>query len=827
MFLAPWFALAGLVAAAGPLVIHLLNRQRFRVVEWAAMDFLRQAIRRSRRILRLRDLLLLALRTVCVLLFGLAMARPYFVAATADVDPDQPVHAVLAMDNSLSMSYEQLDGTLLDEAKKRAKAFCDRLPPGSRISVLPVCGSAAEFSSGAFQGKEDALEALDAIEPVDRSAGAAAAVDLALEACRRVPTPASKQVVFLSDQQKSNWPASPFAERLEQLSGMLQVVQVEAEEVENAWIDDFRVQDGVADLETPAVFLATVRYQGRTPRYDVQITLTVDGMTVASQTIELQPGQSREVRFSPYQLDVSVEPGWPAFVTAEVSIPQDRLPGDDRRLLVVPVVSALPVVFVDQFGEDEDPERNRFGETFRLRRLLAPVTSRSERERLLIQVRHVKAERIDRALLEDARLVVVAGLRDPPDRLPVLREYVEQGGSLVLAAGGDFDPAAWTETAWAEGLGILPAPLEPTPVGSLPGRTAGRLEPFQLDFATLVHEYFLLEQTSREELEDLYSLPYFFKAVRANLSDEVQQQMTRTAVAEIQNRRSRLADTRARLAELARKEVKASLSEVERQERDRLEQARADVQPRWLLWQRPEGPLPGESLSAEELAERTRPRVLGALTNGVPLLIERDVGLGQVLFVSSGVFRDWNTLTSTNAVLIFDRIFRDMLRRTLPRRNISSSEQLVLPVPSEFRYARFTLTRPDGQEDPIAVEALGPDRHGIIMGNLPWRGHYRITAYGTEETPQAGVGAKLWEVPLAVNGPAHESELSVLDSAGLAERMGQTPYRWVESGQTIQLAGAPIRGGDLWKWLLLAVLLCLLVELAILVRPARAREASG
>jgi hypothetical protein len=510
-----------------------------------------------------------------------------------------------------------------------------------------------------------------------------------------------------------------------------------------------------------------------------------------------------------------------------VSIPQDRLPGDDRRLLVVPVVSALPVVFVDQFGEDEDPERNRFGETYRLRRLLAPVTSRSEQERLLIQVRHVKADRVDRTLLEDARLVVVAGLRAPPPAVPVLREYVEQGGFLVIAAGGDFDPPAWTETAWADGLGILPAPLEPTPVGRLPGRTAGRLEPFQLDFATLIHEYFLLEQTSREELEDLYSLPYFFKAVRADLSDEVQQQMTRTVAAEVQQRRSRLADATARLAELAQKEVMASLSEAERQERDRLEQARADAEPRWLLWQRPELPSAVESLSAKEIAERTRPRVLAALTNGVPLLIERDVGLGQVLFISTGVFRDWNTLTSTNAVLVFDRIFRDMLRRTLPRRNITSSEQLLLPVPPDLRYARFSLTRPDGQEEPIAVEALGSARHGITLGNLVRRGHYRITAYGTEETPQAGVGAKLWEVPLSVNGPAHESDLSVLDSAELSERMGETPYRWVEQDQTIQLAGAPIRGQDLWKWLLLAVLLCLLVELAVLARPVPPREGTG
>ena len=41
------------------------------------------------------------------------------------------------------------------------------------------------------------------------------------------------------------------------------------------------------------------------------------------------------------------------------------------------------------------------------------------------------------------------------------------------------------------------------------------------------------------------------------------------------------------------------------------------------------------------------------------------------------MFRDWNTLTATNAVLIFDRIFRQALEETLPKRNITSTEQIA------------------------------------------------------------------------------------------------------------------------------------------------------
>src|SRR5579862_9388494 len=182
-FVAGSFALAGAIAAAAPLVIHLLNRRRYRVVDWAAMDLLREALSRNKRLLHLRDILLLVLRTLCVLLFGLALARPFLSSSSATTDANQPVHAVLVVDNSLSMGYQRLDGTLLDEAKAQLNDFLDRLPLGSRISVIPACGSSGAWSHDAYRTITDAREALARIEVVDRSVRFSAAVELAVEAC--------------------------------------------------------------------------------------------------------------------------------------------------------------------------------------------------------------------------------------------------------------------------------------------------------------------------------------------------------------------------------------------------------------------------------------------------------------------------------------------------------------------------------------------------------------------------------------------------------------------------------------------------------------------
>lgn len=823
MFVSPWFAIAGLALAAGPVLIHLLNRQRYRVVPWAAMDFLRQAVRRSRRWLRLQDIVLMLVRSAVLVFFGVAMARP-LLPGSGQADPRQPVHAVLVVDNSLSMGFEQLQGTVLDRAKSRAAELIERLPPGSRVSVLPAAGSAGEFNRGAYSTPQDALEALRSLEVVDRAAPVPAALELAQAACQRVSSPASKQIYLLSDQQAGNWPGDSRA-IVGQLAGPLHVVQVapRAEELENAWVAEVKLQDDLADLQTPAVFLAQLRFEGQAPRQGVQVALNVDGVTVATQTVDLQPGQTREIRFPPYQFHTAVEAGQVTFVPVSVAIPHDRLPADDERFLAVPVVASLPVVFVDQYGPEESPARNRFGETFRLRRLLAPVTSRHPAEKPLVEIRHVRMDRLERQMLSDARLVVIAGVSRPDGPLDLLRQYVEQGGPLVLACGGDFDPAAWTELAWEDGQGILPLPLRPQKVGGLPGSSA-RLRPFQLDVSTLVHEYFLLEQASREELEELYRLPFFFQAVEAEAGPEVIERL----VANVARRRradaERLAELDQRLAELAAAEVRGMSSEAQRQEQARCLRQREELRPEWLVWARGRGE-PGEVQSSPEAqAQAERPQVLGRYTNGLPFLIERRLGRGRVVFVTTGVFRQWSTLTATNAAVLFDRIFRDMLRHTLPQRNTDTTRPLVMPVAEELRAARFALEGPAGQVQNLLAEAIGPHHVGLRLPVFTHRGIYRLTAFATAETPQAARGTRLWETVVAVNGPAEESDIKPLQEADWRDHLGDADCHWVAEGETLSLAAASVLGHDLWQWCLALVLCGLLIELVILAWPLATRE---
>ena len=73
-FLNPWLLL-GLLGVALPIMAHLLSRRRFDVVEWGAMQFLNPS-RKTRRRLKLEELLLLLLRIGLIGLIVLAVTRP-------------------------------------------------------------------------------------------------------------------------------------------------------------------------------------------------------------------------------------------------------------------------------------------------------------------------------------------------------------------------------------------------------------------------------------------------------------------------------------------------------------------------------------------------------------------------------------------------------------------------------------------------------------------------------------------------------------------------------------------------------------------------------
>ncbi|WP_254508654.1 BatA domain-containing protein [Anatilimnocola floriformis] len=859
------FAFAAVACACGPIIIHLLNRRRYRTVQWAAMDFLKEAMQRNRRILHLRDMVLLAMRTLAVLLFGLALAQPFFTrGCNQAVDERQPLHAIVVIDNSLSMGYEALDGTLLDKAKDRARRLIDQLPSGSKITVLPACGSRDGTSFDPYDTKDGALDAIGKIELVDRSTSLAQAVNLMQRAIEN-GAELSKRVVVFSDQQATNWRDAD-AEVLKKLQDwqLVAVAPAGASAAwENSWVADIEVADGLADIETPTTIIVKLQHQGGgSERSDMQVKLSYGDTVIGERAISLEAGaSSKQVEFE-YVFNTLTdvpEPDHPIFVPLKAEIiSDDSLAADNVRYLALPVVAGLPVVFVDQYGSGEDAARNHLGETRHLRKLLAPKTSRTDAPRQLVKIRHITQGELDQEVLQDARLVVLAGLKEPQseETVSLLRDYVRQGGRLVIAAGADFDPARWQELAWREGDGILPLPLKEN-VGEVPEVAGANTKPFSLSFASMNgNALFELPSTGSQELQDLYEEPYFFKAVATDITAETREAL-RNAARERLTEELKLREEIAKRREtLTAKQTTGEISAADQEQIRKDEASLAVLAPHWLTWSDDKGNAPDakaaakSATSAEAEAARTSqiellvqqqlPSILARFDDRAqtPFLIARKQGQGEVLFVATGLLSSWNTLPKTNAILMFDRLLRTMTRSTLPQRNYEPVEQLTLPVPAHQHDLTVSVTRPQQLDpEPLDIGFIGGDRQGVTLHGLYQRGVYRVA--GVRHDPNANnltavakVDEKLadkpvWEVPVVVNGAASESELLPLTRAEFEEKTAGTTLRWVEASEDISLAGAAIRGQASWWYLALAALILLLLEMVVLAWPALRSSPAG
>ncbi len=128
---------AGVLLAAVPLIIHLLNRQRHKPMPWAAMRFVLAAYKQTRRRVRLENLLLLLLRMAAISALALAVARPF----TGSEGPlggltESRRDIAVVIDASASTGYQGEINTVFERILDRARSLIDELDGGRGDRVL-------------------------------------------------------------------------------------------------------------------------------------------------------------------------------------------------------------------------------------------------------------------------------------------------------------------------------------------------------------------------------------------------------------------------------------------------------------------------------------------------------------------------------------------------------------------------------------------------------------------------------------------------------------------------------------------------------------------
>ena len=149
----------------------------------------------------------------------------------------------------------------------------------------------------------------------------------------------------------------------------------------------------------------------------------------------------------------------------------------------------------------------------------------------------------------------IAGVARPsPAEVSLLKQYVEQGGNLLLGGRRNFDPAAWTERGLAGRPGNSARPVGAGGAGYVRDDrrwATSKAPPLTLDFASLAHHYFRPEGVSDDYLRDALGPPAFFqKIVVAQCDKALQDHVAEAAAKYFGDQRKKLADIDHRLAAL-------------------------------------------------------------------------------------------------------------------------------------------------------------------------------------------------------------------------------------------------------------------------------------
>jgi hypothetical protein len=343
-FLNPFF-LFGLAAASLPVLFHLFARRRSRRVEFSSLRFLQKLEKTSMRAVKIRQILLLVVRTLLIMALVFAFARPamkgylgsFFGSSHANTS------IVFLIDNSASMSRSDDHGELLKQAKDAASEITKVLADGDEVTIIPLASIGRNASYHSVHTKQEVLAAIAEVQIADRPALLSDGLRMAsstLSSSHNV----NKEVYLFSDDQARNLREesaamasgsdSAHVTKLFDASTKLFTMTLgNGEHItgRNLSLDSLKAVTTIFEPGRPIQFEAWIRNTTEEPAQNVVLSLFYNGDRVAQKTIPSVAGnESQHV-----QMDGPARGSGTVEIHAELE--PDALPFDNKRFAVITV----------------------------------------------------------------------------------------------------------------------------------------------------------------------------------------------------------------------------------------------------------------------------------------------------------------------------------------------------------------------------------------------------------------------------------------------------------------------------------------------------------
>lgn len=427
-FLNPLYLIA-LAAAAIPIILHLLNLRKTRVIEFSTLTFLKELQRSKIRKLKLKQWLLLALRTLIIVFVVLAFTRPALRSGFGFLPGTTAKSSVvIVLDNSFSMLMTDEHGQLLKQARQKAAELIDLLQAGDDAAlILTTAPDQSSELTAALNAVRDEIEDVS----VSYSHGDYRAALTAASALLSKSSNFNKEVYFLTDRQRSQFTfadgVSP--QQLFDANVKMFVLPVGDGDEGNTAVTAVEVQNSIFESGKPVDVAATIRNASETPLSSAIVSVFLGGERVAQKTVDVAAGGTQQVEFTV----LPKQAGWvPGFVELE----DDRLPEDNRRYFGFHIPQTLNVLLGPAGGQDAKL----------LGLALNPAATDPEAVKSFA-VDALGAGQLLPANLSRYDVVVLLGAQALSDAFTQrLASWVREGGSVMLFPDANGSTDAWSNT---------------------------------------------------------------------------------------------------------------------------------------------------------------------------------------------------------------------------------------------------------------------------------------------------------------------------------------------------------------------------------------------
>ncbi|MEZ4699329.1 MAG: VWA domain-containing protein [Rhodothermales bacterium] len=427
--------LFGLAAALLPILFHLVRRVRAKQVRFSSLMFLKMTPKEVVRRRRIKDWLLMAIRTVMLALLALVFARPFIPEERIPFFASQEARStVVLIDQSFSMQYDDL----FDQAVAAAREIVGTAGPDDEIALIAFSDEPRQLTelSDDLSLHRNVLDA--ALEPTYRPTDFFRPIQLAQEILARARHE-SRRIVLLSDLQRSGWGGAFENWKLDQGVGF-EVVQLGDPDRENAYVGGLAVATRRVDGQVVNRFDTRIGASGEARPAGRAMTLTLDEQVVEETTVPASTAGRVSFQYRPEREGL--------FLGA-VNLADDALPADNRYYFAIDVKSR-PALF------GVDGSRAARNDVYYLERAF------NQGEAALYTFSSgAVGELTGRALATQAIVFVsnTASLNAP--QRAALRAYLERGGSVVLSFGSESEPAGWAAALTEFGVGRPTGRIQP------------------------------------------------------------------------------------------------------------------------------------------------------------------------------------------------------------------------------------------------------------------------------------------------------------------------------------------------------------------------------